>query len=107
MLVELRIYYMYPGKMKAINDRFANHTLNIFAKHDMKVTEFWEDLDPEHNRLYYVLEFPDREERDAKFEAFRNDPEWNRVKNESELDGPIVEKVESVFLKNAPYFKKD
>jgi len=106
MLYELRIYYMHPGKMKAINDRFANFTLNIFAKHGMEVTEFWEDLDTEQNRLYYLMEFPDRADRDAKFEAFRNDPEWNKARDESEVDGLIVEKVESVFLKRAPYFQK-
>jgi hypothetical protein len=106
MLYELRIYYMHSGKMKDINNRFANHTLGIFARLDMKVTEFWEDTDPEHNRLYYVMEFADRATRDEKFEKFRNDPEWQKVKEETERDNPIVEKVESVFLKQAPYFHK-
>jgi hypothetical protein len=104
MLYELRIYHMFPGKMKDINDRFANFTLRIFAKHGMRVTEFWEDTDPDHNRLYYVMEFPDRESRDRSFEAFRNDSEWQKVKEETERDNPIVEKVESIFLKQAPYF---
>jgi len=104
MLYELRIYYMYPGKMEAINNRFSNHTLRIFAKHGMKVTEFWEDTDPEHSRLYYVVAFENREEREHKWEAFRSDAEWLQVKSESEKDGPIVEKVESIFLKRAPYF---
>ncbi|MDF2963008.1 MAG: family containing protein [Paenibacillus sp.] len=104
MLYELRIYYMHPGKMEAINNRFANHTLGIFSKHGMRVTEFWEDTDPEHNRLYYVMEFADMDDRNQKFEAFRNDPEWLKVKSESEKDAPIVDKVESIFLKRAPYF---
>jgi hypothetical protein len=106
MLYELRVYHMYPGKMQAINDRFANFTLNIFARHGMRVTEFWEDTDPESNRLYYVLEFTDMEDRDRRFEAFRNDPEWQKVKTESEKDAPIVERVESIFLKRAPYFSR-
>jgi hypothetical protein len=105
MLYELRIYYIHPGKLQSINDRFANHTLSIFASHGMRVTEFWEDVDTDHNRLYYVMEFENREDRDTKFEAFKNDPEWLKVRNESEIDGPIVEKVESVFMKRAPYFK--
>ncbi len=104
MLYELRIYHMHPGRMQAINDRFANFTLGIFAKHGMRVTEFWEDIDPDHNRLYYIMEFADMEARDRGFEAFRSDPEWQKVKSESEQDGPIVEKVESIFLKRASYF---
>ncbi|MFE5318439.1 NIPSNAP family protein [Paenibacillus sp. NPDC056579] len=106
MLYELRIYYIYPGKMQDINDRFAKHTLGIFAKHGMRVTDFWIDTDPEHNRLYYVMEFPDMESRNKSFEAFRNDPEWQKVKEETERDNPIVEKVESIYLKQAPFFQK-
>ncbi|TDF98827.1 NIPSNAP family protein [Paenibacillus piri] len=104
MLYELRIYHMYPGKMQAINDRFANHTLRIFAGLGMRVTHFWEDLDAGHNRLYYIMEFADMDERNAKLEAFRSNPEWVQVKTESEKDAPIVEKVESIFMKQAPYF---
>jgi hypothetical protein len=104
VIYELRIYYMHPGKMQAINDRFANSTLGIFKKHDMRVTDFWEDLDEEHNRLYYVVEFSDMEAREQAWEVFRNDPEWHKVKSDSEKDGPIVEKIESVFLKKAAYF---
>jgi hypothetical protein len=104
MLHELRIYYIHQGKMQAINDRFSNFTLRIFAKHGMRVTEFWEDIDAEHNRLYYVVEFDNMEDRDRKWEAFRSDPEWQKAKGESEQAGPIVEKVESIFLKRASYF---
>jgi hypothetical protein len=107
MLYELRIYYMHPGKMEAINDRFANFTLDIFAKNGMKVTEFWQELDTEQNRLFYLMEFPDRAVRDTQFDAFRSDPEWIKARDESELNGLIVERVESVFLKRAPYFKKE
>jgi hypothetical protein len=106
MLYELRIYEVHPGRMQAMHDRFPNFTLRIFSRLDMKVTEFWVDTDEGHNRLYYVMEFASREDRDAKFETFKNDPEWQKVKRETELDGPITEKVESVFLKQAPYFNR-
>lgn len=104
MLYELRIYYILPGQMEAINDRFARSTLRIFEKHGMKVTDFWQDLD--HDRLYYVMEFPDRDTRDRAFDTFRSDPEWVQIKNETEKDAPIVEKVESIFLNRVPYFRK-
>ncbi|MGG1596653.1 NIPSNAP family protein [Paenibacillus naphthalenovorans] len=106
MLYELRIYHIHPGRMQAINDRFSNHTLRIFAKHSIKVIDFWEDINPEHNRLYYVLEFADKEAREAAFSAFQSDPEWQKVKSDSEKDGPIVEKLESIFLKRVPYFTR-
>ncbi len=32
MIYELRIYDIHPGKMQAINDRFAHFTLSIGKK---------------------------------------------------------------------------
>ena len=42
MIYELRTYQVVPGKMKNLNDRFANITLPLFEKHGMKVIGFWE-----------------------------------------------------------------
>lgn len=102
MLYELRIYHIYPGRMDAIHKRFSNHTLNLFKKHGMKTVDFWEDAEG-NNKIYYILEHKDMESRTRNFEAFINDPEWIEVKRLSELDGPIVEKVESFFMKRVPY----
>jgi hypothetical protein len=41
--------------------------------------------------------------RQKSWDAFRNDPEWNRVRTESEASGKIVEKIDSVFLKATDY----
>jgi hypothetical protein len=51
----------------------------------------------------YLLAFPSREARDKAFEAFRNDPEWIKARDESEQDGKIVEKVISQFLAPTDY----
>ncbi|MFD2614834.1 NIPSNAP family protein [Paenibacillus gansuensis] len=40
MLYELRIYQVVPGRMQAILDQFRDGTIGIFAKHNMKVTNF-------------------------------------------------------------------
>jgi hypothetical protein len=106
MLYELRIYHMHPGRMQAIHDRFANFTLGIFEKHGIRVTDFWEDMEADNNRLCYVLEYEDMEARNRIFTEFIEDPEWKKVKSESEADGPIVQKIESIYLKRAPYFQR-
>ena len=43
------------------------------------------------------------ESRNKNFEAFKKDPEWNEVKRISELDGPIVERIEEYFMNRVPY----
>ena len=38
MIYELRTYQVVPGKMKNLNDRFANITLPLFKKYNAKIT---------------------------------------------------------------------
>ncbi|MFF2015284.1 NIPSNAP family protein [Paenibacillus sp. NPDC058177] len=104
MLYELRIYHINPGKMKAIQDRFKDHVIQLFMKHNMKITHFWEDSDEGNNRLYYIVEHENIEMRNHNYDSFRNDPEWIEVKRISELDGALINKQESIFMKNVSFF---
>lgn len=102
MLYELRIYHIYPGRMEAIHERFSEHTLKLFEKHGMRTVDFWEDADGA-NKLYYILEHNDRDTRDISFTHFMNDPDRIEVKGLSELDGPIVEKIDNFFMERVLY----
>jgi hypothetical protein len=106
MLYELRIYQVVPGRMQAILDRFRDGTINIFAKHDMKVTNFWLDADDMKDRLYYVLEHPDAASRERNFQAFLEDQEWLDLKARTEQNGPLHENIEIIFMKEASFFQK-
>jgi hypothetical protein len=105
MLYELRVYDVNPGKMRAIQDRFKDYVIDLFMKHDMKVTLFWEEIDEVNNRLYYVVEHANMEMRNLNYDRFRNDPEWIELKRITELDGPLVNKQESIFMKNVSFFE--
>ena len=96
-LFETRIYYTEPGRLEALLTRFRNHTTKIFEKHGMTNIGYWVPLH-EENKLIYVLAYPDRAARDAAWKAFGADPEWVKVRTESEVSGKIVSKVESIFM---------
>jgi NIPSNAP len=102
---EMRTYYAHPGKMKALNDRFRDHTMKIFAKHGMTSIGYWNPSDAEEaeKKLIYILAFPSREAAKKSWQEFRADPEWKKVRAESEKDGPIVAKVVSVFMNPTDY----
>ncbi|WP_426454239.1 NIPSNAP family protein [Paenibacillus sp. S-38] len=105
MLYELRIYTIHEGRMDAIQARFANHTLGIFERLGMEVTDFWVDAGG-RNKLYYMMRFTDEAERERLWSLFRQDPEWVEVKRKSEENGgPIVEKIEEIFLSRADFFR--
>ncbi len=97
---ELRTYTCYPGKLEALKARFRDHTIAIFKRHNMESIGYWVPQDPERsgNTLIYILAHPSREAADKNWVDFRNNPEWIKVKADSEAAGPIVQKTESVYL---------
>jgi uncharacterized protein (DUF1330 family) len=106
---ELRTYHAYSGKLEDLHKRFREHTLEIFAKHNMKVVNFWGPTDKDkgsENTLIYVLEFPSREAAIKAWKEFGADPEWQKVSKASEANGKLVEKVDSVFMKRTDYAPK-
>ena len=97
---ELRIYHVFEGKLAALLSRFRDHTMKIFDKHNMKSVAYWTATDDPQkaNTLVYILEHPSREAADANWKAFRADPEWIAVRDQSEAAGKLVEKIDSTFL---------
>ena len=106
-IFELRTYHANPGKMKALHARFRDHTCKIFAKHGMTMIGFWSPIDKEESEelLVYMLAFPSKEAADKAWDAFRKDPDWIKAKAESEKDGPLVNKVDRMFLTPTDYSK--
>jgi hypothetical protein len=102
MIYELRIYYTPPGKLQALHKRFVDATFDLFHKHDLKITDFWDDAGGEE-KLYYVLEHKDIETRDKNFAAFASDPDWIEAERRSVVDGPIVDKVDSFYMSKVPF----
>lgn len=105
MMIELRVYQCAPGRLPALQERFAKHTLGFFKKHGIEPIGFWITLVGESNHeLTYLLKWQDMAERERKWGAFQADPEWIARRNESETDKPIVANIKSQFLAPAPFF---
>jgi hypothetical protein len=102
---ELRLYQVNEGKMDALVARFGDHTDAIFKRHNMKSIGFWrpEDAPFSQNLFVYVLEHPSREEATKNWAAFQADPEWKRVKADSEVNGPLAKHIDSYFMDPTSY----
>ena len=55
------------------------------------------------NTLYYIIAFPSAEAQKKAWQEFRSDPEWIKVKADSEKEGVLVNKVDSMNLKPTDY----
>ncbi len=51
MIDEYRAYYVLPGKMSALYERFSKVTMSLFKRHGMQVVGFWETIIGESNEL--------------------------------------------------------
>ena len=103
---EMRTYHAAEGKLDALNARFRDHTNKLFVKHGMELIGYWTPIDEKQgasNTLVYILAYPSREAREKSWKAFSADPEWKAAAKESEKNGRLVTKVESVMLKPTDY----
>jgi hypothetical protein len=102
---EIRTYHTFPGRLDALHRRFRDHTMKMFQKHGMTNVGYWVPQDsPAHETtLIYVISHTSREAAKANWAAFSADPEWQKISDDSQKDGKIVEKVESVFVDATDY----
>ena len=102
---EMRTYYAAPGKMKALHARFRDHTLKLFEKHGITNIGYWSPTDAKEaeKKMVYILAYPSKAAADKSWDAFRKDAVWVKAKADSEKDGTLVDKVESVFLNPTDY----
>ena len=98
---ELRTYSQLPGRNPAILARFRDHTMKIFKKHNIKNIAYFTTIEKDpavQSKLVYIVAHPSEEAAKSNWTGFINDPKWKQVAADSEKDGKIVEKIESIFM---------
>jgi NIPSNAP len=100
---EMRIYYAEQGKLEDLVARFRNHTTKLFKKHGMTNEGYWLPIDNKDNKLVYVLSYPNQEAREKSWKVFIEDPKWKKVAAESEKNGKLIAKIESIFMKTTDF----
>ncbi len=99
MIYEMRNYHCLPGQMPKLLARFSDHTLGIWARHGIRQVGFWTTLIGSSNQeLTYMLAWESLAERETKWTAFMNDPDWQKARADSEKDGPIIASLSSQIL---------
>jgi len=102
-IYELRIYTAKEGRMPALHARFRDHTIKLFEKHGMENGMYWVDA-ADSNKLIYVISHASREAAKKSWADFVADPEWKKVKEASEKDGPILAKPpEATYMNLTDY----
>jgi hypothetical protein len=102
---ELRTYVAHEGKLQDLHARFRNHTVKLFQRHGIVSVAYWVPTDEPASKdtLIYVVKHKSPEAAKESWKAFIADPEWKKVFAESHVNGPLVKKVESVYMKATDY----
>jgi hypothetical protein len=100
MIYELRTYLPAPNRMEDLLNRFQTFTLTLLKKHGLEVMGFWTTGESEDvpNKIVYLLRFPNEGAREIAWNAFKGDPQWKTIKEQSEANGPLVESISEEIL---------
>src|ERR1700733_12702699 len=99
MIHELRVFHCVPGRLSALLNRFETSTLRLFEKHGIRQVGCWTvAIGGSSSDLFLILQWESLEDREQKFGAFLNDPEWLEVRGKSEEDGPIDASITTTIL---------
>jgi hypothetical protein len=102
LVYELRTYTCNPGKLPDLHKRFRDHTMRLFEKHGMKNIGYWVPVD-KPDTLIYIIAHKSREAAAKSWKEFQADPEWQKARKESEINGGLVKKVERQYMTPAEY----
>ena len=76
-------------------------------EHGIKNIGYWVNADgkPEDQKLIYVVAHKSREAAAQNWKDFASDPDWKAAQSESEKDGKLAIKVESVYMNPTDFSK--
>ncbi len=98
---ELRTYTTPENKLAALDARFGGGETDLFKKAGMQEFGYFHPIDSDKgaaNTLIYIMAHESRAAAEKSWQSFRTDPEWVKMKADTEVDGPLASKVVSVFL---------
>jgi hypothetical protein len=104
---ELRTYTAPEGKLGDLNARFRDHTLGLFKKHGITNIGYFtpQDAPTSQNTLIYLIAHQSREAAKKSWAAFQADPDWQKARAASQVNGSLTVQggVVSVFLNPTDY----
>jgi NIPSNAP len=102
MIYELRTYTAAPGQAEKLKQRFRDHTLVYFRRHNIELVGCWEPVEAP-DQLVYLTRFADETASRTAWAAFGKDADWLRVKAESETAGPLLASQKVQMLRPAEF----
>jgi NIPSNAP len=99
VIYELRTYTVHPGKMTPLIARFRDPVCELLEQHEIKNIGYWTNgIGGRDDQLIYMVAFENLAHRDEAWASYGADPEWHRVRAETEANGRLVQYRENRIL---------
>lgn len=101
LIYDLRVYEAVEGKAEAMRTRFFQEVASrFFPRHGIELVGAFVGVN-EDGRLTYITRFVDEATRLNAWAAFSADPDWAKVKADSEVEGPLLKQQTVTVLSPA------
>lgn len=98
MIHQLRIYEIFEPSKAAFHARFRDHAARLMRDHGFDIRAMWETTSAARTEFVYILAWPDEATMKARWADFMADAEWNRIKQETGVAGPLVGAIQDRVL---------
>lgn len=103
MIYELRQYLVDRGRTGHNHVRMHDHLPPLLARHGVTVAGRWDALaGPRAPMFCYIMEWESFAQRDAAWGSFYADPEWARIRGETNAGFEMIQENQLQFLKANP-----
>ncbi len=99
-IYELRTYTATEGNLDKLKLRFRNHATLYLLKHGMQLVGYWTPMDEGEsgNSLLLLLSHESRKAADEAWLSLAADPEWQRIREATNTNGPLVAGTKSMYM---------
>ena len=92
MQYELRFYYIEKGRMDDVAGRMRDGLPPLLDKHGINVVGRWNVLaGPQCDMFIYLMAWKDNNERETNWGGFYNDPDWWKLRADTNAGTELVE----------------
>lgn len=104
MINQLRIYEIFEHNKQAFHERFRDQAARIMARHGFRILAMWETKTEQRTEFVYLLAWPDAAAKDAAWQSFMADAEWQEIKQVTAAEhGALVGAIEDRILRATDY----
>lgn len=98
MIVDLRIYTVRPGKLRAFVELYRDYAWPLQKKYLGTCLGWYTTLEGQHNQVVHMWRYESQGDRELRRQTMAKDPEWIAYLKRSEEAGLLVAQENRILV---------